>query len=390
MPQEAYVWQRNWTQEVVSAVKRSQETLDGFTVLAGEIGWRDGKPVFKKINVDFEALKKCRRPVGLALRIGAFSGPFAADDSVAQKILDIVKSILSGAEASGVVVRELQIDFDCAESKLDGYRIWLNAIRAATRPVPVRITALPSWLKRVEFKALATEAGAYVLQVHSVESPQGSGIRLCQPERAREWVAAAGSLGIPFRVALPTYACLVAFDTQGQLLGVSSEGPLPAWPPDARVCDSRADAGEMAELVQQWTAERPRCMTGIIWYRLPVESDTLNWRWKTLTAVIQGRVPKSAMRVEVTGTTPTDLTLVNDGEADGRFPASVEVRWETGKLAAGDAVGGYAFERQAPDGVCFRASPELARERLSPGGRHVIGWLRLEPSGEIHARILEN
>ena len=96
------------------------------------------------------------------------------------------------------------------------------------------------------------------------------------------------------------------------------------------------------------------------------------------------------MRVETSGTAPIDLSLVNDGEADGCFPQSVEVKWDEGSLADGDALGGYGFESsQFPNGVLFRANRNLERERLSPGERHVIGWLRLEPAGEIHARILE-
>jgi hypothetical protein len=48
--------------------------------------------------------------------------------------------------ANQIVPRELQIDFDCAESKLDGYQVWVEAIKYKISPVPVTITALPSWL----------------------------------------------------------------------------------------------------------------------------------------------------------------------------------------------------------------------------------------------------
>jgi hypothetical protein len=64
------------------------------------------------------------------------------------------------------------IDFDCAESKLDGYRVWVEAIQRRVAPLPVTITALPSWLNSRAFQRLAAVATNYVLQVHSVERPK--------------------------------------------------------------------------------------------------------------------------------------------------------------------------------------------------------------------------
>ena len=59
----------------------------------------------------------------------------------------------------------MQIDFDCAESKLEGYGGWVRSIRQRIAPVPLVITALPSWLNRREFGTLAEAAGYAIVQV---------------------------------------------------------------------------------------------------------------------------------------------------------------------------------------------------------------------------------
>ena len=42
-----------------------------------------------------------------------------------------------------------------------------------------------------------------------------------------------------------------------------------------------ADPHAMADLVHHWQQSHPRSMTGLIWFRLPVASDRMNWRWET-------------------------------------------------------------------------------------------------------------
>lgn len=129
------------------------------------------------------------------------------------------------ARAAGIGVRELQVDFDCASSKLAGYGRWLAAIRCRVGVVPVTFTALPAWLDQVAFARLAARVDRYVLQVHSLDRPAGpeAPLSLCSPARARAWVERAAQLGTPFVVALPTYGYTVSFGARGQLLGLTAE-----------------------------------------------------------------------------------------------------------------------------------------------------------------------
>jgi uncharacterized protein DUF3142 len=392
LPHEAYIWQRAWSAPVADAIDRARNDLIAFVPLGAEIGWRGGQPVATKIAIDYDALRRSGRPIAIALRVGSFNGPFRPDDPAALKIRALAKSLIDDARSHGVEPRELQIDFDCAASKLGGYRAWLRAIREEIAPVPVCITALPSWLERREFAALAREAGAFILQVHSVEPPRGpdAPMKLCDPVLAQKWVETAAKIGVPFRVALPTYTYLVAFDSAGKLAGISAEGPLAAWPRDARMRVLRADAIGLFALVQRWTRDRPANMTGVIWYRLPVATDAMNWRWPTLAAIVAGREPRRALRVEAGNAQPCDIALVNEGEIDEPLPARINATWRDARPVSADALGGFIFEKENERAASFRASPGLAQTRLPPGERRAVGWLRLDRPGKIDAVILEN
>ena len=242
---------------------------------------------------DAATLRQAGAPVSLALRVGPFPGPFTANDKVALFLGDLAASLVQRPKTNGVSVSELQVDFDCATSKLDGYRVWLEAIQRRVAPLPVTITALPSWLRSSAFKRLAQAAPNYVLQVHSVERPSSfdAPFTLCDPANAQRAVERAGRIGVPFRVALPTYGYVLAFDKSGKFLGLSAEGPARAWPADAKLRQVDSNPRELAALVQGWTARRPAAMRGVIWYRLPVATDSLNWRWPTLGALLAGRIP---------------------------------------------------------------------------------------------------
>ena len=172
LTQEAYVWQRSWTEPVRESVTQHATNFTSLVVLAAEVTWRNEKPEVTRVAVDYAALAKTRMPVGLALRIGPYLGPFTTNDATTTFLTTLAASLVAEARANQVVPRELQIDFDCAESKLDGYRVWVEAIKRKVSPVPVTITALPSWLDAAAFPGLAQSASNYVLQVHSLARPK--------------------------------------------------------------------------------------------------------------------------------------------------------------------------------------------------------------------------
>lgn len=387
--QEVYVWQRSWGESAPAALGPASARVDGFTALAAEVSWEDDVYRAVQVPLDYAALQATGRPVGLALRLGPYPGPFQAEGAPISRIADLALDIVKTARRSGLAVRELQIDFDCAEAKLAGYRVWVEAIRKRIAPVPVVITVLPSWLKRSDFKTLVRAASGFVLQVHSLEPPRGpdAAFTLCDPAQSRQWIEAAGKMGAPFRVALPTYGYLMAFDPGGKLAGLLAEGPAPLWPVGTRLREVRADPAAMAGLVQALTKDRPAHLEGVIWYRLPVPGDSLNWPWPTLVAVMAGRPPRSRLLAEAqkTGASLVDVWLKNEGETDEAAVAIV-VRWTGAELVAGDGLRGFTLVRSM-NGVELRRPDLPGAPRLSPGETWPVGWLRFDRETEVMAHV---
>lgn len=367
-----YVWQRAWTSDVSQAVEMAPSVVKSLAPLAAEITWRDGHAEVAWPSVDLAALRKAGRKVSAVLRIGPCKpGPADQVCAVAREIV---------ARFGGI--SELQVDFDCAESQLAGYRVWLAALRSEVAPIPVRPTVLPSWLDAPQFAELARECGGYILQVHATERPEMAAAEtsLCETARARDWVEHAGRIGVPFRVALPTYTYVVAFARDGKLLGITAEGEARVWPHGTVLRAFRPDAAQFAELIAAWEKDRPAAFESVLWYRLPVVTDRLNWRWPTLNAVIAGRAPRSDLRVEKSGSSPTDITLINAGECEEPLPQCIVTRGEVA-----DGAGGYRAEMR-DGGVVFEPAAELASMRLAPGSRHPVGWVRSENESQVYVR----
>lgn len=379
---DVYVWQRHWSPPVVEAVSSHGPHFQRLVCLAAEISWVDRSPQVARAEIDFEALRRLPRRAGLALRIGPFPGPFTTNDDVALFLASIARGLLDDARRQGLEPAELQIDFDCAEAKLDGYRAWVQTLRAAVSPTPTILTALPAWLNERDFAPLVRSADGFVLQVHSLEPPRDANrpFRLCDPVLARRAVEQASRAGVPFRVALPTYGYLAAFAPNGNFLGLSAEGPVPAWPPATRLIEVRSDPAELAHLVAGWNGSRPSLCTGVIWYRLPVAGDRLNLPWPTLASVMAGRLPRVRLVARATETRPglVEIQLINDGDATQANPAAVRMRSPRAATALCDGVGGFQAERPDPETILFTSSTC----RLPPGARVTIGWVRTDTTAD--------
>ncbi len=386
---EAYVWQRAWTEPVRDAITQHGSSFSELTVLCAEVSWKGKQPQVIPVPLDYSILTNVPCPVGLAFRIGPCPTAIATNDATKAFLADVAASLIAEARSRRLAPRELQIDFDCSESKLDGYRAWVEAFRHKVTQVPVSITALPSWLDKPAFKRLAAAADGYVLQVHSLQRPRASDepFTLCEPAAARRAVERAGQIGIPFRVALPTYGYLTAFDTAGRFVGLSAEGPSKTWPATVQLREVRANPLELAQLVQFWTTNRPTAMRGIIWYRLPVTDDTLNWRWPTLGAIVAQRFPRESMRVESRRVEPglVRISLVNDGELDISSRLTIRVRWPDARLVAGDGLRDFEFVDGGPSTAKFQTGKEPCR--VPAGETRVVGWLRLSEDREVQIEL---
>ena len=393
--QDAYVWQRTWNDAVMNAVTNHGPVFSNLVVLRAEVAWRYGDPEVTPARVDYAVLRATHRPIGIALRINGYAGPFAAAGRTSSFLCQLANALIAEARTNGISPSEFQIDFDSAASKLDGYRIWAERIRKQIAPTPLTITVLPSWLNESSFKALAEATDGYVLQVHSLEKPKNidAPFTLCDPTAAQRAVEKAGKIGVPFRVALPTYGYLLAFDKTGRFIGLSAEGPNKSWPEDVQVREVRADPMEMARLVQLWSTNCPSTLRGIIWYRLPTIVDNFNWRWPTLGAIVASRLPHESFRGETRQVEKglVEINLVNDGELDLSSRLVVEVRWPrvgVARLVAADGLHGFNTLNAGTSSIVFQNQSQPGR--IPAGEKQTIGWLRFDRDCEVQLEVRKN
>jgi hypothetical protein len=386
LPQRGYLWQRVWTSAVDEATTEADRHLDGVIVLGTEIGWDDGKPQPIRSNISWSKLQAMKTPVSIALRIAPHLGPFASDDATARVITAEATLLLGAAHAHNVDIQEFEVDFDCAQSKLKGYELWVQALAKAVHPTRLVITTLPAWLNESEFSMLVRQADGYVLQVHSVPTLAESGhASLCDPKLARKWVGEASRLGVPFSVALPTYSCLAGYDPAGKLINVAMDSVQPSWPPGTRVLEFGPNADDVADLVKEWQIRRPQGLREVIWYRLPVATDMRNWRWPTLLSVMAGRHPEHHLEVSQVGEAPVDLTIANSGDADEQLNCSVVVSWTGPRPVACDALPGWSVFSSDGKAVFTTTDNHL---RLSPGATTSFGWIRLGQVAALRSQVV--
>jgi hypothetical protein len=210
---------------------------------------------------------------------------------------------------------------------------------------------------------------------------------LCDPVLARKAVARAGEIGVPFRVALPTYTYIVAFGADGKFIGLSAETGRSNWPEGTQLRAMSADPLVMSALANDWATNRPPALGGLIWYRFPVPVDNLNWRWPTLDAIVAAREPRGsfhavARRVEAG---LVEISLVNDGDLDISSRLAVEARWTGARLIAGDGLRGFELADQNSSAATFQT--QLSNFRLPAGETQVVGWLRFDQDREVQLEV---
>jgi hypothetical protein len=384
--QAGYIWQRDWTSSVKDSLNQAQGRMDSVVVLGGEIVWKEKTPEFVRANVDWLALKALNISSGMALRIAPQPALFSGDQSASRFLEGVVRSLVTQATEQGVPLTEFQIDFDCPQKDLASYGRWLRKVRPTIQPFRLVVTTLPAWLEEREFAALVGGADDYVLQVHSIPtSSDRARNKLCDSGAVRVWIRKAAKLGLPFSVALPTYRCEAGYGPSGKLLGVAMDSVQPVWPPGTRILEFETDADEMAALVQEWRKNRPPELRRVLWYRLPVATDTRNWRWPTLCAVMSGRSPVHQLEVLQEGENPIDVSVKNTGEADEQLNSMVTASWHDTALVTADALKGWTLSSEKDQAV-FKSNTQF-RVRLSPGAKRKIGWLRFERPPSLHLEI---
>lgn len=417
VPQGAYVWQRQWTDPVRDAVRGAvtpvvagegaaengePPPLSTLAVFCAEIGPPTGgeaggaaASVLRVGDVDWPLLAGLPRPVGLVIRVRTFPnaevGPEREPFPTLRRVLD---DLLEKCAAAGLRPAEVQVDCDAPPGKLPGYAAALAALRTdypAQRFIP---TVFPAWLGAPGLPDLVKGSGEFVLQFAGPERLNGPDRRppqtRCTPLEVADAVARAARTGVPFRVALPTDGFRLVLDADGRLVAAVSEGPLlerrrpPAGGSERLLL---ADAGDMARLVEEWTDRRPATLRGILWHRLPIAGERLNWPPPTLRAVTAGRVPRPKITWQLSAPGENgqrELTLRNVGEAVAILPPTLSVNSPVDPLAVEPAA---PYEIIPPDAkrpphtLLFRRRDgedvESLRVRVPPGEGFLVSTIRL-------------
>lgn len=381
LPTEVYVWQRAWKPELAESVEQSKSWVQTYHLLMAEVGFEKGKGKITRIQADPTVMKS--QKVGLVLRVFPSAAKTGWGAEATKLVVDLAKETVSAWPAGNVA--ELQLDYDCPDSKLVDYIRLLTEVKAALFPLKVTCTVLPSWLRQKEFSALAAIVPGYVLQVHSLHLPktQDKAVALVDLAETRNALAQAVTIGVPFRVALPTYSCVVEFDPAGKVREVYAEDVPQALPlQSANYVVLDADAYGMADLVSRWRTEASPLLQSVVWYRLPVAQDRLNWPLDVLAKVALGESLKRGWLAHCKKQEAGHVEVVIEqaGDAPDDLPTLVTLHWAGSEAVGADALGGYQVVESAAGYLSLKLVNPGRMPRVGSGTKRVIGWLRVEGS----------
>ncbi|MFT5471267.1 MAG: hypothetical protein ACI8UO_006400 [Verrucomicrobiales bacterium] len=384
---DAYVWQRLWTETVVESASNPPDEIRALMPLTAEIRFtgKGSETSVERVHPDYAATARLS---GVVIRIDDSGAKTGWNLEACQAVETVCRDVLAEAPDVG----ELQIDYDCPVSKLSDYARLLNHLKStvAAKPIELTFTALPAWLGD-DFAAVAREADAFVLQVHSLFPPKpDKPIRLMDPAAAVRAADSAAKAGKPFRIALPTYSYYVAFDEDDRIVDVISEDLPSRWEPKIRYRLGWASPDDCADLITGWSKSRPALMTGIIWYRLPTPDDRMNWPESTLQIVMSGRQPESKLvgSLETSAEGYANVLLKNVGEQPAPLPDSFRVRTDS-PIVAGDGGGLFAFSmsEDGSEAMFRREETNVDPLPLPVGKSATLGWIRMKDT-RANARIL--
>jgi hypothetical protein len=348
-----YVWQREQSAALT-------EALDALGDRPLMLKWLaiDQPTRGPRFVADPKALPR-DRPLWLVVRVNG-----ATPTADPAEFLSSLQPLLAVSNVVGV-----ELDIDCARSRLADYAQTLGAWRAALpKRFTLAFTALPDWLAApAALRDLRAAADSSVLQVHGVSDPR---LGLFDAPLAARWIAAYARLGDrPFEVALPAYHLGVRFSANGSAQAWAGEAPADGTVLTALTVDPRA----VAHLRDTIEANPPRGLRGWSWFRLPLGRDVRAFSRTTFHALIDRAPLVATWRVQRDG---PDVLVNNTGNLDAA-PPHIAISGD----CRGDGARGFRFERIDPTRARLVGSTRLILAQRQAR----IGWLRCasEPLLEI-------
>jgi hypothetical protein len=358
LDQQLYIWQRQWTPAHDAALRDSRADFSTLRVLALQAfpnaGW-------SRARIDPVLLRRDGRPVIAVVRL---DGQLKALDQ--EEVTAQIRQVISDWQEQGLNLVGVEIDHDAGNARLPAYRQFLAQLRVALpAPLPLSITALPSWLDSRELPALLSTVDSSVLQVHAVSDPRRG---LFDADQARQWAKAWSRITTkPFYLALPAYGVALLPSVDGAPV-VESEVTLER---EGLRRELLADPLSLRTLGSELRADPPEHLAGLIWFRLPLANDRRAWSLTTLRAVARGDVLDSRLTLKLSADNGLyDIGISNQGNLDSAWPERLTLA--VSSCEGADALAGYALQ-QRPDLLTFT---RLRDGRIPAGGQRAIGWAR--------------
>lgn len=371
---DAYIWQRSWNAALETAIESNSDLVSTWRVLAAQAR-PDGRLVATAISK--AVLQRNQRPVVLVIRI---DGQLQKFDSA--RLQGDVLALYRRWVAEGLRVAGIEIDFDCATSRLPEYSRFLTGLRSSLdTQARLSITALPAWLASPALGELLSHPDESVLQVHSVEHPGSGG--LFDPVKARQWIVRYAEITPhSFRIALPTYGSRIGFDDYGNLAFVESEAALGRG--SAMSQELTVPPQAVKDLLDSMKRSAPKKLLGFTWFRLPTDSDKRAWSTTTWRALVLDQPLTRQPRIDARATADPrlfDLVLSNPGPTDVPLPSRIPL-----PASCTDTDGANEYEATTIDGGLALAHPHPTL--LHPGSELSLGWARCarNPTGELHGQ----
>jgi hypothetical protein len=327
-PNDVYVWRRQHSDALRSAMTAVAPHIDRFKVLVREHEGRTRREVWMPFRIEESA----GRPTIAVWRIDGTS-PLTGLD---------VQPLLARLGASGVL--GVEVDYDCPTQQLPAYLLWLRQQRdLLPTTMSLMVTALPTWATAPnEVARLAHTVDEVTVQVHAIAAPT-----LFEPHQAARDLQAFVDATKPsdvdrIRVALPTYRVRL---TEGTVLS------------------STVEDIETFKRVLPW----PRRS----WFRLGATDDHDAWGAPLLSAVLTGKPHDSVAAVLFVATEGDtallDVVVENTSDVDVVSPTKIVLPVTT---IAVDGIRGY--RPLTTEMTLVHDMPP----RLQPGERRTVGWVR--------------
>jgi hypothetical protein len=385
LAQDAYIWQRQWTGAVSSAMQASEASIHDWRVLAGE---RDERNGWTTVSPAWSSLRSTNAGIIMVFRINGRLEPTsglgresASDrrpdaDTALERPGSLIPYILQQRtrwQAAGLHIAGIEIDHDCATARLPAYTEALHQLKRQLGVTPLSITALPTWLESPALDSLLAVADSSVLQLHAVMNPR---LGLFDADKAYAWLdnysRHAAHAGRPWQIALPTYSTHVGWDENGTVRTIESERPMLHAAVAADELVARPEV--MARFVETIAQKRPAGLNGVVWFRLPTENDARAWGLPTWLAVLRREPLTPVLTITMAGAIHADpalrdIILSNTGNADGPLPRTIRL---ARACSAADGINGYALDSDAQGLYLKRTQEGLLRA----GRQRTIGWLR--------------